>query len=64
MNQNKIISETVSINEDITKCIMSENNEFTNIAGMVQGNTEEIAEISNQVEVIDSMIGDLQALLE
>lgn len=64
MNQNNIISETVSINEDIAECILNENEEFTNITNMVQGNTEEIAEISNQVEVIDNMISDLQDLLE
>ena len=64
MNQNDIISETVSINEDIAECILNENEEFTNITNMVQGNTEEIAEISNQVEVIDNMINDLQDLLE
>lgn len=64
VNQNTIISETVSINEDIAKCILNENSEFTNIAGMVQGNTEEIVELSNQVEIIDNMISDLQALLE
>lgn len=62
--QNNIISETVSINEDIAECILNENEEFTNITNMVQGNTEEIAEISNQVEVIDNMISDLQDLLE
>lgn len=64
VNQNNIISETVSINEDIAGCILNENKEFSNIANMVQGNTEEIAEISKQVEVIDHMISDMQALLE
>lgn len=63
-NQNDIISETVSINEDIAKCILNENGEFTNIAGMVQGNTQEIVEITNQIEVIDNMIGELKVLLE
>lgn len=64
MHQNEIIAETVSINENITESILNENEEFTNIANMVQGNTQEIAEISNQVEVIDKMISDLQVLLE
>ena len=64
MNQNGIISETVTINEDIAECILNENKEFTNITNMVQGNTEEIAEISKQIEVIDNMISDMQALLE
>lgn len=63
-NQNAIISETVSINEDIAGCILSENEEFANITNMVQGNTEEITKISSQVEMIDSMINDLQELLE
>lgn len=64
MNQNNIISETVSINEDIAECILNENREFTNITNMVQGNTAEITEISKQVEVIDNMISDMQALLK
>lgn len=64
VNQNNIIAETVTINEDIAECILNENKEFTNITNMVQGNTEEIAEISNQVEVIDNMIRGLQELLE
>ncbi|MBQ2801366.1 MAG: hypothetical protein IJF03_08260 [Lachnospiraceae bacterium] len=64
INQNTIISETVSINEDIAKCILNENNEFSNIASMVQGNTEEIMTLSGQVDVINSMIKELEELLD
>ncbi len=63
-NQNAIIAETVSINEDITKCILNENDEFSNIAGMVQGNTEEIMVLSEQVDMINKMIKELEELLD
>ena len=62
--QNKVIQETVSINEDIASGIRSENEEFANIANMVQSNTEEILTISQQVDTINRMITELEALLE
>lgn len=62
--QNRIIQETVSINENIASGIGQENTEFSNIASMVHSNTEEIMVISNQVETINTMINELNALLE
>lgn len=62
--QNRVIQETVSINEDIAGDIQQENEEFINIANMVQSNTEEIMTISNQVDAINIMIKELEALLE
>ena len=62
--QSKVIQETVSINEDIASGIRSENEEFSNIANMVQSNTEEIFTISQQVDAINEMITKLEALLE
>lgn len=62
--QNKVIQETVSINEDIASGIRNENEEFANIANMVQSNTEEILTISQQVDTINGMITGLEALLE
>ena len=62
--QNKVIQETVSINEDIASGIRNENEEFSNIANMVQSNTEEILTISQQVDTINGMITELEALLE
>ena len=63
MTQNRVIQETVSINESITDGIQQENQEFTSIANMVQSNTEEIMSISQQVDTINTMVQELEALL-
>ncbi|MCD7826627.1 MAG: methyl-accepting chemotaxis protein [Clostridiaceae bacterium] len=62
--QNDIISETVSINKDIAVSIQDENDKFTDITNMVQGNAEEIEKLSNQVEKINNMILQLEKLLD
>lgn len=62
--QNKVIKETVAINEDIAKSIIKENSEFSNIAGMVQSNAEDVVILSNQVDNINNMIVELENLLE
>lgn len=61
--QNGVIQGTVEINEDIAGRIHSENEEFTNIADMVQSNKEEILELSQQVGTINSMVEELEKLL-
>lgn len=62
--QSRVIGETVSINEDIAGGIQMENEEFSNIANMVQSNTQEIMTIFNQVDTIDKMVNELEQLLE
>ena len=62
--QSKVIKETVEINEDIAKSIAKENSEFSNIAGMVQNNAEDIVALSNQVDGINDMITELEKILE
>lgn len=62
--QSKVIKETVEINEDIAKSITKENSEFSNIAGMVQNNAEDIVVLSNQVDNINDMITELEKILE
>lgn len=62
--QNRVIQETVSINENIAGGIHQENEEFSNIAGMVQSNAEEIMTISNQVDTINTMVEELEELLK
>ena len=62
--QSKVIEETVAINEDIAKSITRENSEFSNIAGMVQNNAEDVVVLSNQVDSINNMITELEKLLE
>lgn len=62
--QNKVIRQTVAINEDIAQSIVSENTEFSNIAEMVQSNAQDITALLNQVESINAMITELEKLLE
>ncbi len=63
-NQRDLILGNVSINEDIAQRIHVENEEFSNINHMVQGNRDEIAILSDQVENINSMIKELEDLLQ
>ena len=62
--QSHVIQGTVEINEDIAKRIRAENEGFTNITGMVQSNSEEVITLSKQVENINAMVEELEALLE
>ncbi len=62
--QNRVIQGTVDINEDIAKRIRTENEGFTNITAMVQSNSEEVLTLSKQVENINEMVEELEALLE
>ena len=66
--QNRVINETVSINEDIAVGIQLENDEFSNIANsiakMVKNNTQEITTIFNQVDTMDKMVNELEQLVE
>ena len=62
--QENVISITVAVNEDIAERIHSENEEFSNITQMVQSNTKEIETLTQQVDELNSMILELEALLE
>lgn len=62
--QSRVIQGTVEINEDIAERIHTENEEFSNIASMVQSNSREIMELSEQVDTINSMVEELEKLLE
>ena len=62
--QNQIIQETVSVNEDIAERIHQENADFSNITDMVQGNSSEILNLSEQVDHINHMIEELEKILE
>ena len=61
--QNQIIQETIVVNEDIAERIQQENSDFSNITSMVQGNTAEIMNLSEQVDNINNMIKDLEEML-
>lgn len=66
--QNRVINETVLINEDIAGGIQSENDEFSNIANiidqMAQSNTQQITTIFDQADTMDRMVNELEQLLE
>ena len=62
--QKQVIRETVSINEDIAADIKQENKEFNNIADMLKNNVEEIKTMTIQVDTINTMVTELESLLE
>ncbi len=68
LEQNKVILETVEgvrkINEEVVTSIQSENQEFSNIASMVQSSSQEIVALSEQVDNINAMVEQLEKLLE
>jgi methyl-accepting chemotaxis protein len=59
-----VIKQTVNINADIYKSIVEENQEFNDIANMVQGNTAEIMEMVNQVDILNRMVVELESMLK
>lgn len=61
--QAQVISETVTINEDIARNIQMENEEFTNIASMVESNTTDIMNISDQIDRINKMVDEIDGIL-
>ena len=62
--QSMIIEETVSMNVKIADGIQQENREFANITNMVQNSTEQVLVISSQIDTINTMINELEGLLE
>lgn len=62
-SQNEVIEKTISVSEDIAERIDEENKEFVNIDEMVQGNTQEIFALSEQVDHINNMIRELEEIL-
>ncbi|MDE7478538.1 MAG: hypothetical protein K2M91_11415, partial [Lachnospiraceae bacterium] len=62
--QNHVIQGTVEINEDIANRIRTENEGFTNITAMVQSNSQEVIVLTKQVENINAMVEELEALLK
>ena len=62
--QNQIIKKTISVSENIDKCIDEENWKFSNIDQMIQGNTKEIQMLSEQVDMLNHMVRELEELLE
>ena len=62
--QSNVIQGTVEANEDIAESIRLASEEFSNIASMVQSSTGEILALSEQVDTINSMVEEMEGLLE
>ena len=61
--QSQVIVNTVTINEDIAKSIQVENEEFTNIASMVESNAQDITYMSEQISKINNMLEQIEVIL-
>ena len=61
--QSDVIRNTVEINEDIAENIRHENEEFSGINGMVENNTKDIAEMTEQVAELNQMAEQIKILL-
>lgn len=62
--QANLIGNTFTYNENISKQIEIENEQFTNIVGVVQNNTEEINELNNQVDGLNQIVKELEEILK
>lgn len=62
--QDEVIDTTIAISENIANGIVEENAQFSNIAEMVQNNTEEITTLATQVDVLNKLVQELNELLE
>ncbi|MDE6608895.1 MAG: hypothetical protein K2K54_14265, partial [Lachnospiraceae bacterium] len=61
--QEEVIRKTVLISENIAESIQRENQEFANISEMVESNTSDILQMTDQVDVINNMIEEMNELL-
>lgn len=59
-----VIKNTASINQDIAESIKSENQQFISINGMVETNAADIAEMTNQANIINQMVDEINHLLK
>lgn len=62
--QVSLIATTFTYNENISRQIEVENEQFTNIVGVVQNNTQEITELNNQVDGLNEIVKELEGLLK
>lgn len=61
--QGEVIRNTVSISKDIAESIRDENVKFNSINSMVESNVADIAEMSKQVSAINTMVDDINNIL-
>ncbi len=62
--QADVIHNTVAISRDIAESIRNENQQFVSINGMVEGNVNDISEITVQVNSINGMVDEISQLLK
>lgn len=63
MKQTEVIEHTVSISEGIAGHIKQENQEFSAISDMVEGNVSDINQMTEQIEQINEMVREMDELL-
>ena len=61
--QEEVIRKTVHISESIAGSIQDENKEFSYISEMVESNTADIMQMTEQVDTINHMIEEMNDLL-
>lgn len=61
--QGDIITTTVTINEEIINAVQSENEQFNNIASLIEDNSADILKMTEQASKLDSMIQELKTTL-
>lgn len=62
--QSEVIKNTVLINQDIAENIRNENEQFSVIREMAEGNASDTAEISTQANTINDMVNKMTLLLK
>lgn len=62
--QADVIRNTVSINKDIAENIHTENEQFVSINAMVESNVNDITEMTEQINLINGMVDEINGLLK
>lgn len=60
--QAEVIKRTVAINEHIADNIKQENIEFSNINDMVENNTKKLAQMTEQITVLNEMVEQINQM--
>ena len=63
-SQASVIRNTVVINKDIAEGVQNENRQFSGINAMVESNVKDIAEMAEQVNLINGMVDEMVNLLK
>ena len=63
-NQAEVIRNTGLINRDIAESIQTENDQFVAINAMVESNVKDITEMTEQINLINGMVDEINTLLK